>query len=265
MIENLRAVARLLEQMPDHVIRLTTSPKWLPFLVTGALLALTPIQLPQADLRSSAAAELRQQEEEASPDQDAQTLPEDGSLVPSVMVTRDDGRMPANCDLQKVALYVGNFLEALNTGTGESIAASLSPQFQWFSMTEETREPPRNVSAYSVADLLVYAAARQAEHENLRLLAFDAGPNWAGVGVGYFLFRTADDLDAAGQVVNGKGQLDCNDGKIIVWSMGDNTLNQMPQVAEQMEWGVVHGQCPAPGTGDLVDETAVVACTWLTS
>jgi hypothetical protein len=199
-----------------------------------------------------------------TPIQHAQTLPETSS-VPNVIVTRDDGGMPADCGLHKIALYVGDFLEALNTGTGERIAASLSPQFQWFSMTEETREPRRHMAAFSVADLLAYATARQAQHEHLRLLAFDAGPNWAGVGFGFFLVRTADDLNVSGQVVNGKGQLDCNDGRISVWSMGDNALNQIPRVAEQVEAGVVHGQCPAPGADDLVDDTAVIACTWLTT
>jgi hypothetical protein len=245
----------------------STSPKWLSFTVTGTLLALMPIQhtVPEANLTGSPPAGWQQQVEETPPDQDAQAPQEEGSPVPNVIVTRDDGGMPADCDLQKVALYVGNFLEALNSGTGESIAASLSPQFQWFSMTEETREPRRHMAAFSVADLLAYATARQAQHEHLRLLAFDAGPNWAGVGFGFFLVRTADDLNVSGQVVNGKGQLDCNDGRISVWSMGDNALNQIPRIAEQVEAGVVHGQCPAPGADDLVDETAVIACTWLTT
>jgi hypothetical protein len=172
-----------------------------------------------------------------------------------VVVTREDSELPSGCRPRQVAERISAFLAAINAGDGSAAryaAPELGPHGGWYSVTEGN---PRRGGRHSVASnrssLASYFRRRHAHGERLRLLEVDVSYAY---GLGHIAFRVdrrADDLRRLGirtTVAHGKGALRCEDGKIVVWSMG---MEAGPE-ERHLEFTI----CPSPS----VPVRAIVAC-----
>jgi hypothetical protein len=96
--------------------------------------------------------------------------------------------------------------------------------FTWYAVGHfQNGKPIQEFVAYKREDLLPYFAQRHAQHEHLTLRTIEVGgPSWHGGGdFAIELDRQADDLPA--RKVIGKGAIDCQEGTIFVWAMGDDS------------------------------------------
>jgi hypothetical protein len=144
-----------------------------------------------------------------------------------VTVTRDDPGLPNGCRPLQVAHRITAFLAAFNRGDRSAAryaAPELGPYGGWYSVTEgNPRRGGRHFVATRQSDLVRYFIRRHRHGERLRLLEVSVS---VASGLGHIAFavdRRADDLRRLGirtNVAFGKGALRCEDGKIVVWSMG---------------------------------------------
>lgn len=162
-----------------------------------------------------------------------------------IVVTRDDPRLPAGCRPRPLARRIAAFFDAFNRGD-PSAADYVAPSGGWYSVSDGRR---RQFVAYSRRGLPGYFARRHRHGERLRLVQVDVS---FGNGLGhiaYLIDRRADDLrrlGITGTTAIGKGALDCETGRIVVWSMG------MPAGRGHERFEV----CPPP----RVPTRATVAC-----
>jgi hypothetical protein len=123
---------------------------------------------------------------------------------------------PAPCDPRP---HVEAFVQALNAGDLDAVDASFATgaPWKWYSVADVAGQRLRPESM-NRGTLRIYFAARIAQHETLELLQFRSGGNG---NFTYLLRRRADDLRDGRAVERlGKGWLNCEDGKIGVWSLG---------------------------------------------
>jgi hypothetical protein len=200
-------------------------------------------------------------------------------VADSVVVTRDDPSLPANCRPAAVATLLTDFFDALNNSAPLVIERFFAPasKFKWYSVTEgggvddRWREFPtfdrsrlllgpdgrgRHFVTYDPLSLGRYLAQRQAQHERMSLLILDVGeqlgPPHPEAGIAYVVRRAADDLDEVGVaegLAAGKGAIDCDSGRIFAWSMA----MPEPSAREMLET-----LCPGPKAGTTAD--VVLAC-----
>jgi hypothetical protein len=137
-----------------------------------------------------------------------------------VAVTRDDASLLDGCRPRPLARRIAAFFDAFNRGD-PSAASFVDPSRGWYSVTDG--HPRRHFVTSSRAGLVEYFARRHRHGERLRLEQVDVS---FGNGLGhiaYVLERRADDLrrlGIAGTAAHGKGAVDCESGRIILWSMG---------------------------------------------
>jgi hypothetical protein len=172
-----------------------------------------------------------------------------------VTVTRDDLEVPNGCRPRPVADRVGAFIAAFNRGDGSAarfVAPELAPYGGWYSVTEgRPRRGGRHFVASRQSELARYFVGRHRHGERLRLLEIAVG---FANGLGHIEFRIdrrADDLRSLGVRTNvafGKGAVRCEDGRIVVWSMGMHAGRRDPHAGFEI--------CPPPPTR----AAAVVAC-----
>jgi hypothetical protein len=122
----------------------------------------------------------------------------------------------ASCDPRP---QVDAFVEALNAGDLDALdsAFATGPRWRWYSVADLAGQRLQAASK-DRGTLRAYFAERIARHETLRLLEFrrHADGNFT-----YLLRRSADDLvGGRADERQGKGWLDCESGKIGVWSLG---------------------------------------------
>jgi hypothetical protein len=203
--------------------------------------------------------------------------------VSGVVVTRDDRTLPSKCRPAAVAMLLTGFFDALEgpaVPVGRFFAPA--PRFQWYSVTEgggggvdgSWRERPtfarsrlllgpngrgRHFVTHDPASLRRYLDQRQDQHERMSLLVVDVGeqrgPPHPEAGIAYVVRRTADDLESVGitaGLAQGKAAIDCDSGRIFVWSMG---MEGSPASSAHDTLEIL---CPAPPAGPAGD--AVVAC-----
>lgn len=138
--------------------------------------------------------------------------------------------LPAGCDLDRVVAIATGFLDAFSRGDRAALAAIIPDEaggdafpgegrFGWLSVYG-----PTGGLAKSQAEVIAYARARHGKHERIRLRQIEASGSWwdSGVDVVFDLTREADDLPA--QATGGKGTLDCVEGTIVVWSIGEREV-----------------------------------------
>jgi hypothetical protein len=163
-----------------------------------------------------------------------------------VVVTRDDPSLPDGCRPRPLARRIAAFFDAFNRGD-PSAASFVDPSRGWYSVTDG--RPRRHFVTSSRRGLLQYFARRHRHDERLGLVQVDVS---YARGLGHIAFvieRRADDLrrlGIAGTTAHGKGAVDCESGRIVVWSMG-------------MPGGHGHEAfelCPPPRT----PSQAIVAC-----
>ena len=200
-----------------------------------------------------------------------------------LLVTRDDPTLPPSCRPRAVAKLISSFFEALKSPGKVAVNRYFTPipKFRWYSVSEGRGRddtwkamPTHNRSelflgpggrgrhfvTYDTASLGTYLADRQAHRERMELrtlqLRWQLGPPHPEAGIVYVLERAADDLEAVGVadgLAFGKGAIDCESGKIFVWSMG----MEEPPASEAAE--VRKTLCPAPTSAST--EALIVACT----
>lgn len=176
--------------------------------------------------------------------------------APKIVVTRNNTSWPLQCQPLAVAQTIVEFFAALERGDGEQLDGLFSPEpsFQWYSVGEAGR----NIAITDRDRLLPYFLRRHAQHERLRLLMvsvlFDRPMDVAHIA--YVITRHADDLrpglGGRKRLAEGKGDVDCRNNRIAVWSMGMD-MAPVKGVAE-----VARRYCPRPSNWhpDLV----AVAC-----
>lgn len=136
-----------------------------------------------------------------------------------IIQTTETITFTAGCSPEKVAAIIIGFMEALNKGDIDGVLSHFGKGFVWYSAPVGPAAERKNESIYSVSELEAYFKTRIAQKERMQLQKLNI--NSGRVDFGLYLHRTADDLGwGAGDIV-GKGMLDCQQGTISVWSLGD--------------------------------------------
>lgn len=139
-----------------------------------------------------------------------------------VVLTRDQGLGPPSCRPRAVGELVVGFMAAVNAGDAAAATDSFTSGLGWYSVTEGNPERDgRHFVAREPDKLRAYFTERAQLNERLRLVDLDvAYERDRNLGhIAYVLRRTADDLDRFGRWAHGKGAIDCDSGRIAVWSM----------------------------------------------
>ena len=164
------------------------------------------------------------QENAAPAELAAETTPE------VVLVGPTDG-YPDGCHPKEVADLLLSFLAAYNTGDTVTLDQTFAEHIEWYSdgtgevLVNGEKEQDHFVT-YTRGDMFPYFAARQEQHDQLKLFWLSIVPKtWhGGVDIAYRLKREADDLepgrDGSSRLAMGKGAIRCPERKIFVWSMG---------------------------------------------
>lgn len=140
-----------------------------------------------------------------------------------IRVTRDSQRGPQPCRPRQVGETVTGFFNAINRGDAEEAIDYLTSELGWYSITEgNPRDGGRHFVAYNSDELRDYLHRRVSVDERVYLLEIDVDyePARAIGHVAYSLLRTAEDLTDYAAEAGGKGAIDCDSGRIAVWSMG---------------------------------------------
>ena len=143
-------------------------------------------------------------------------------ITQEIKVTRDTDLGPEACRPRQVGETVVNHFQAINQGDPEEAMSHVDPEGGWYSVTEgNPRRDGRHFVTSDSDELLGYLTDRVAVNERVYLREIDVGYDDArNLGhVSYVLVRTADDLDVYGDIAQGKGAIECDTGKIRVWSM----------------------------------------------
>ena len=154
-----------------------------------------------------------------------------------VIVTEDDPSLPSGCRPWQVAGLVTSFFEAFNEGDQDRLPQFFVPNFQTpglYGLTEGKGE----IGSFYTHDrdeLLQYFDKRRDHGEKLRLLEVAVSESWRKntVDIVYALTRHADDLKPGlggpDRIAIGKGAIDCEKQRIIVWQMGMEMTEQDAQ------------------------------------
>jgi hypothetical protein len=144
-------------------------------------------------------------------------------------------------------LVVG-FFAAINEGAVEA-SRFFAPDMEWYSVTGWSRAAGKRhfvSNGYDPEKLESYFQRRAEQQERVHLLEMDVAHEAArDIGhVAYTLERTADDFPHSYPLVIGKGAIDCDTGRIAVWSMSHDTRFQTapalcPGEAEPPEVAIV--------------------------
>lgn len=118
-----------------------------------------------------------------------------------------------SCASDVTLAAVGDFLDAYNDGESDLTERFFTTpeRFQWYS-----ERPQRlNDAAFDRSTLDAYLAMRHAEGDRLDLYGFDYNGYRAEDRTGHFSFVVSR---SDGTTAMGKGAIDCDTGKIMVWS-----------------------------------------------
>jgi hypothetical protein len=126
-----------------------------------------------------------------------------------------------------VARLLGEFFDSFNRGdpaAADHVVFGVAPGGGWYSVTEgNPKEGGRHFVTSERRELVRYFAVRHRQHERLWLREVTVGYD-NGLGqIEYTLTRRAADLRRLGVATSraeGKGAIDCERRKIVVWSMG---------------------------------------------
>lgn len=140
-----------------------------------------------------------------------------------VEITGQSDGAPTGCSPRDVGERLEDLFEALNQNNLEQAMSffSTGDQLEWYSAPEDDSQTG---TAYNLKDLSAFFSRRQAQHEQVQLLSFQANGWDAGRGLVHFQFdatRRADDL-GNGQLntIGGKGAFFCEQQAFVVISLG---------------------------------------------
>jgi hypothetical protein len=139
-----------------------------------------------------------------------------------VLVSRRSTRGPETCHPENVGRLVVAFLAAVNGGDVEQAVKFFTDDLGWYSVTEgNPNRGGRHFVAYNTTKLRSYLVNRVDQGERMYLVSMDVAYERPGnlAHVAYGIQRTADDLIDYAPEMAGKGAIDCDGGRITVWSM----------------------------------------------
>jgi hypothetical protein len=157
------------------------------------------------------------------------TPTESGSVTQEVRVSRDTRRGPEACHPENVGSLVVDFFGAVNRGEAHRVTDFFTRELGWYSVTEgNPRNGGRHFVAYKPSRLQTYFVGRVSHDERMYLIEIDVAYERAGdlAHVAYGLLRSADDLTKYAAEAAGKGAIDCESGRITVWSMAQGPESQ---------------------------------------
>jgi hypothetical protein len=168
-----------------------------------------------------------------------------------ILVTRDDGSLPARCGVRRTTSRVLAFMDAFNRGDSEALDKAIADRehFQWYSATAGVKRTFGATGVSATIDdaspqkderpaLLRYLASRSRAGERMHLVQVMVSRvpprSWfqnitdEAAGVEYSVRLTAPDfasLPGRNRLAGGKGAFGCSDGRLLVWTMGLDTAN----------------------------------------
>ena len=136
-----------------------------------------------------------------------------------IIETSEGVTFQEGCSPEKVTAIITDFMDALNKGDMDRVLSHFGKGFVWYSAPVGPAAERKNEAVDSVSELEAYFKTRIAQQERMQLQKLSI--NSSRVDFGMYLHRTADDLGwGAGDII-GKGMLDCRQGTISVWSLGE--------------------------------------------
>lgn len=137
------------------------------------------------------------------------------------VIVKDRGVDPG-CTVDGVLGDVHDFVDAIDEKDTDRVRGRLSEDFRWFSVKEPGKA---NLSLFQVDDMLDYVRRSREENLEMELIALrvDGSEEPRQANVVYGVAVTADHLDDEVNVGFGKGAVDCDEGAVILWSMGVET------------------------------------------
>lgn len=172
---------------------------------------------------------------------------------PAIMRNTDETEMlpetnPEGCSPGEAAKILSDFFDALNGGNQQEIMPFIGDDFKWFSFTQEEVpndengrhvafisyganllvEPSRDIfygpREETISRMLDYFMQRHTQNQTLQLRELSVtGGSATSMDIAYTLSHYADDLDAnvwgPYYLAEGKGNIDCVNRKINVWSV----------------------------------------------
>jgi hypothetical protein len=174
------------------------------------------------------------------------------AAAPKVVVTQDDGSLPARCGVRRSAARVAAFIDASNRGDAAELDRLIADRrhFQWYSSNEGHGKRARSFTADGLTSgpyeptprkdgrpaLLRYLATRYRSGERMRLVQVKIARvpprGWFQsitddvAGVDYSVRLEAPDLASypgRNRLATGKAGFGCSDGRLLAWSMGLDT------------------------------------------
>lgn len=138
-----------------------------------------------------------------------------------IVVTRDSDVAPEKCQPDAVGELMVSLLHDVNNGSDPT--RWFASSFEWYSMTEgNPRADGRHFVTYQRDELDDYFRRRASHAESMKLLGmsvrYDEGRNISHLV--YWIERSADDTAEFGRIATGKGAVVCDEGKILLLSMG---------------------------------------------
>ena len=174
-----------------------------------------------------------------------------------IVITRDNGSLPARCGVRRTTSQVLAFIDAFNRGDSEALDRAIADRehFQWYSANAGGRKRYQSFNATGVSAtiddaspqkdgrpaLLRYLASRSRAGERMHLVQVMVSHvpprSWSesvtedSAGIQYSVRRTAPDfasLPGRNRLGGGKGAFGCSDGRLLIWTMGLDTANGRP-------------------------------------
>jgi hypothetical protein len=146
-----------------------------------------------------------------------------GRIDPQGFVVYGQSDAPQSCGPSGIGELVIRFFETFNSHEiADHIDDFIAPagRFVWFSVQGAGER--LNDDAYQRDSLSSYLQQRADIGEELRLVAmdteYDRGRDLTNIA--YTIQRSAPDIAGGAELVAGKGAIDCESGKIMVWSVG---------------------------------------------
>lgn len=175
-----------------------------------------------------------------------------------ILITGGGQKFPSSCRPESVAQLLAGFFEDFNDGNATRLGSYFSPapNFKWYSVSEgDPAKSGKHYVTYKPEDLPAYFNQRHETNEHLQLnevaIRYDPAGNLGHIS--YVLSREADDLErpqnGRARVTEGKGAINCADGRIVLWSMATGPVGSS-QGSRRV--------CPQPPSSE--EPYAAIAC-----
>jgi hypothetical protein len=145
-----------------------------------------------------------------------------------VVVTGPAATRDRHCSPREVAQLIADFLTNLQGGSIQlNRFVAPRPIFRWYSDNVSSGRIGLR-RAENRSTLKSYLMSRYARRDYIALAQLALSPPQRGIGnFDFITYRTAADIPSDLPVTEGKGAVDCQTGRVIVWSMGGPVASAM--------------------------------------